>query len=315
MNACEAGIDTWRVLFETSGPRSEDESAWGHAGKGGRMAPGEGIDGHQVVYYPAHRRVALDGHPAGKGELGTETEVAECLERLVRGVEDRFAGVKIGSRPTISGLSRVDTTVTLAVDEPEMTSAALVGLGALDHPGMVPVTHGHPIYAVSLHAKRPDGHSPGILARGYDKSLEAGIGARGTLLRLEDQLRPKGERRVDPAKLDGTGMRTLFEKRFRTLHAAAKGVKVATLPNLIREVGELHKAGAITNSELTQISAGIVAHAAGVEGGSRATGYRRRALLRKHGLVLANEHFTECEVDMSEVLEAALEAEGWFGRG
>jgi hypothetical protein len=48
---------------------------------------------------------------------------------------------------------------------------------------------------------------------------------------------------------------------------------------------------------------------------SRSRAYERRALLRDHGLVLADDFYEPVEVELADVLERALDSPAWGAYG
>jgi hypothetical protein len=164
------------------------------------------------------------------------------------------------------------------------------------------------------------GKRRGIARRVYDKGVESRTAPRGTLIRLEAQLRwPKGQRRaVD--EMSVAYARGLFVKRFAPLARASKGVRVVSnLQRFVNEVMDRVEAGELKFAEAERVIAYQQIAQAGRDrtpGASRKTLYNRRALVAETGLVLS-EHGTleEVEVDLHGVLGQVLETDAWERRG
>jgi hypothetical protein len=75
-------------------------------------------------------------------------------------------------------------------------------------------------------------------------------------------------------------------------------------------------AGELTYRQTERIGGALVIELGGAAGHySRRTHYRRRAELREHGLVLADEFYAPVAVEMGAVLEACLDSPLWGSRG
>ncbi|MFL5845282.1 MAG: hypothetical protein ACJ762_11350, partial [Solirubrobacteraceae bacterium] len=151
------------------------------------------------------------------------------------------------------------------------------------------------------------------LGRVYDKGVESGLEAVGRWLRPEDQRRyTKGSRR-DVDELSTGYVRERFHARFLPLWKASKGVTVAGPVVLAGKLLDLVEEGQITPAQAEKLAGHLLlAEMAGKrQGVSRATRYRRRADIRELGLVLADGALQEVEVDLHEVLDAAMESPAW----
>jgi len=93
-----------------------------------------------------------------------------------------------------------------------------------------------------------------------------------------------------------------------------RGVRVASLPVLTENVADQLRSGEITRSQAERIIGFLHLETAGAPCGRR-TWYRRRRELRERGLVVADGFFERVDVDLADVLEAALESPAWGCRG
>lgn len=255
--------------------------------------------------------------------------------------------VREDGRPGFAGVRRCDATVDLRFDSSAEGLAFLQGVAAIgmprakqavwrdvggaydqvadyarqeafangcdelaDTPREIRALASRPIETVAFYGH--GGHK--MLARVYDKSVEASLGRRGTLIRPEDQRRyTKGTRRgVD--ELHAAYVRNQFHRRFVPLYQASEGIKVGGSEAIAAKLGELVDDGVITIRQAERILGYAGLEQAGVWRGDRRTYFRRRAELREAGLVLDDLGIDQVEVDVAAVLEQALEAEAW-GRG
>jgi hypothetical protein len=111
-------------------------------------------------------------------------------------------------------------------------------------------------------------------------------------------------------------VRSRFHARFAPLYKSAKGVRVAGLPVLATRIAAMLDAGELTYRQAERIGGALVIELGGAASHyTRRTHYRRRAELREHGLVLADDFYAPVEVDMGRVLEACLDSPLWGSRG
>jgi hypothetical protein len=300
----EAGIDTWRLAYYLESDRDlrRIREATTRPGPGCWIAPAK-LLGHTVGFVPSADMLFLEGHPSAMG-LGSPNQLAETERELLHAV-----GESIGvNAPRPAGVSRLDATVTTSFADPRHGRAVLSGIAALDHPRCKPEVIGKPPETVYLLASHGRGRK---LARAYDKGLETHSAPAGQLIRLEDQRRwPKASRR-DVTELTTPYVRQKFQARFAGLWQASKGVTVASIPVLSREIAERFDRGDLTYREAERLAGYLVLDAGGIKGGSRWTAQRRRRELRDHGLVLADDYFEAVSVDLAPILEAALETDAW----
>jgi hypothetical protein len=298
----EAGVDTWRAVFRTS--FSVDEEVWRRIGQGGSYLR-EDVPGYKLQWFPGYGVLCAEGHPNPDG-LCQPWALEDAYQQLL----DRLAEYGL-ERPTeFLGLGRLDSTVTQRFAEPREGLATLMGIAALDVPACKPKVIGKPpetVYLVHVHGRGR------VLGRAYDKGIQAGTAERGELVRLEDQRRFGSGSRPQRDRFHTEYVRGRFEHRFRALYRSAKGVKVAAVPVLAKELAARARAGELTHREMERMGGFILAE---LGGGARSayperTYKRRRAELREHGLVVADDFFEAVEVDLGSVLERALNTPVW----
>jgi hypothetical protein len=247
--------------------------------------------------------VFLEGHPAPDG-LGSPDALPDTERDLLLALRES-TGV---SAPRPAGVARLDATVTTSFEDPRTGRAVLSGIAALDHPRCKPEVIGKPPETVYLLASHGRGRK---LARAYDKGLEAHSAPAGKLIRLEDQRRWAKDSRRDVAEMTGPYVREKFHTRFVGLWQASKGITVASIPVLGKEIAERLERGDLSYREAERLAGYLVIDAAGAAPGSRWTAQRRRRELRDHGLVMADDYFESVSVDLAPILEAALETDRW----
>jgi hypothetical protein len=298
----EAGVDTWRPVFRTS--FSVDEGVWRRVGQGGSYLR-EDVPGYKLQWFPEFGVLCAEGHPNPDGLCEPW-----ALEDAYQALLGRFEEYGMEQPTRFLGLGRLDSTVTQQFADRREGLAVLTGIAALDVPACKPKVIGRPPETVYLIYVNGRGR---VLGRAYDKGLESGTGERGELIRLEDQRRYGSISRPQRDRFHADYVRGRFEQRFRALYRSAKGVKVAALPVLARELAARARAGELTHREMERMGGFILAE---LGGGARSayperTYKRRRAELREHGLVVADDFFEPVEVDLSAVLERALETPLW----
>jgi hypothetical protein len=286
----EAGVDTWRLHFRTTLDHPPE-------------TPLFDVGRYTAQWYAGLGVLALEGHPSAAGlaePWGLEDAYQEAVDDLR----------SWGHVPTaFAGLARLDTTVTQRMSRQE-GQAVLAGLAALDVPACDPVVRGKPAHSIAYV------HTRGrrVLGRAYDKGRESGTAEHWELIRLEDQFRPRSGSRPGRDQFHAEYVRGRFHKRFLPLYRSARGVKVAGLPVIAKDVSERLRRGELTLRVAERMIASQLLVAAGAPY-SRSTLYKRRAELRENGYVLADDFFAPVEVDLAAVLEAALETQLWEAGG
>jgi hypothetical protein len=207
-------------------------------------------------------------------------------------------------------VARSDQTATHRFDRPQEARAFLAGMAAVQLPRCETTRRGHPVHSVSwTHAagKRK-------LARCYDKGLERG-GEAFKFGRLEDQRRyPSGARPPVEVVADHDFLRGRFEARFGPIRKAVDGVKAATFPVVAQALADEARFGYRDVREAERLAGALVILTGGAaDSYPRRTMYRRKAELREAGFVVVDDLVEAVEVNLGDVVEAALESEGWRG--
>lgn len=323
MRATAAGVDTWSVSWYM-----ESDSFASHAMERLATEPGprsklipEAICGHRVGWFPGAGLMFAEGHPSEEG-LCAPGALPEAHRRLCEALQDYGIVLPIGRAPRIprkgaavvggeAGVRRLDLTVDLQFDSAGEGLAALSGIAALPLSRTATTIHrevgGRRVETVYL--KGPAGKR--VLGRVYDKGVESGTAERGRLIRPEDQRRFQRAARVSPQAFTPEAVKGLFQRRFVGLWKATEGVTVASVLPLAQKIARLRDAGKLTQRQAESLAGYLLLDAAEEDDNTRRTAFRRRALARQFGLVLADGTVEEVEVDLHEVLEAALEAPGW----
>jgi len=304
VDGADVGVDTWRLLFCTSLPSPF-------------VAPRgcfELVDGYRGQWFPGLSLLAVEGHPAGAGNLCPPSRLPEAAERLSTSL--RELGYLRSRHDRCEGFSRVDATSTVRVDE-RAGRAAMRALSRLDVPRCDTVARGgggrtpHSIAWVASNGRR-------ILGRAYDKQRELqrrGAGIEGAqrfeLVRLEDQRRhPKARRPRDVDELAGPQLRRDFEQRFATLGVAGR-VDVVHMDNARARVVELVDAGELGPRRAQTLLGYLNLRDVGLdERLPRRTQERQRAGLRELGLCTGavDERTTS---NLRDLYAAALDSERW----
>jgi hypothetical protein len=276
------------------------------------------INGHRVIWYPLAGVLSAEGHPGGKDKLAGVEALPGYVAAMSRALWDH--GVQVPEQPMrfdhsthgFAGVGRLDLTVNLQTDSTPVGLAIMGGVAAIQPNGRLQTVvrrqkGGRAIETVTWQGTR------GIVARTYDKSVEAASGPRATLLRFEDQRRWPGGHRRDVEELDAVKVRSIFHSRFAPLWQAAKGVHVVTVGNAAQRIGEAVRAEEITPGEAVDAAGHLMLAQADVRVGSRATQWRHRQIAKRLGLVLVDGELVEEEVDvdLADVLEQVLDGEHW----
>jgi hypothetical protein len=319
----QAGIDTWSPAWrirEGSPAERAFASLASVPSKRSRLLP-EPIGGYRVGWFPRERLVFAEGHPGGD-VLGCPDDLPQELERLHASLLDYGlqlpAGLAHWDRPGsigLAGVRRLDATCDLRFDTTSEGLAVLTGVAAMALPRLKQVLHreagGPRVETVSFH-----GHAGGKkVARLYDKGVQAGVAARGQLLRPEDQRRWGAGSRRAVEELSTGYVREKFRSRFLPLWKATKGVTVGTPTALATKLGPLLDAGEVTPAAARSMLGYIALEQAGLHQGPARTRRHLRARCRDFGLVLADGVLEEVEVDLHEVLDQCLDCDAWERRG
>jgi hypothetical protein len=306
----EAGVDTWRLVFQAFLGGPNEQGGWHVPGSVFKVG-----DNYRGQYFGEYNVLAVEGHPR-PGELCPSDGLDQAYADVIAELDENEI------RPTgFRGVSRLDVTCTQRFVSPAEGRAVLVGLAALDVPGCKQVVYGKPVETVGIISNR----GRRLLGRVYDKGIEAGwvddgrdilkewSAQRGEFLRLEEQGRFGSQRRPGREHLMDAGyLKTRFERRFAPLWQASKGVKVAGLPVIAEELRTRVESGEMTIRAAERAGGFLLLEMAGVSGSlAQATRYRRKRELRELGLVLADEFYEPVQVHLAEVLERALETPRW----
>ncbi len=322
-----AGIDTWSLCWyaDPDGPAARwlQERAC-VPGKIGFYLPEKVLE-YRVGWFRGGL-VWAEGHPLmvdGVAALCPPGELVACALDLQDAILATGLPLPTRERPFESlgptsegfaGLRRADAAVDIALDSAQ-GRALLAGIAACarDAPGVAEVIWGPSRAAETVYFRGRTGKK--VLGRWYDKAVEATLGPRGTLIRGEDQRRwPKGCRR-DPEELTVDYVRSQFQRRFYTLYKASKGVTVAGAAVCAAKLAEAAAAGEISSHKARVLAGDVLLEAHGLSVGPASTLRRSRAARRELGLVLADGVLEEIEVDVSGILEEALDTDAWGRRG
>lgn len=315
-----AGVDTWSPCWWLE-PHSAAARHLAALCPGG-LYP-EAIAGHRVGFY-GHGLLWAEGHPGGD-RLGRPADLPGALDGLEAQLLEAGVPVPVGRRGEdaygerfegFAGIRRLDSTVDLRTESSAEGLAIMAGIAAVarDLPrAKTDVWFGTDgrVQTVALH-----GYSGGkLLGRVYDKGVETGEAARGRWLRPEDQRRwPKAQRR-GVEELTGHYVREKHHQRFAPLWRASKGVTVAGPIVLAEKLAELVDADELAPSRARTLAGFLFLDGVGARQGSARTVRALRRECREHGLVLADGVLQEVEVDLGEVLAAALEGAHWGADG
>jgi hypothetical protein len=288
----EAGVDTLRLLFETRA-------------RGERAFELDALPGWRLGSIAALGLTWAEGHPVA-GALARPSEVATAAAHVTKLVDDHLGVVKE------RGCARLDSTATYRFERPQEARAFLAGMAAVDLPRCETTRRGHPVHSISWT------HSTGArkLARCYDKGLERG-GEAWALGRLEDQRRYGSAGRPPAEVVSEPGYaRGRFEARFGPIRKAVDGVKAATFPVVAQALADEVKYGYRDRREAERLAGSLVLLTGGVGRGERDTSQRRwfdrrKAELRGAGFVVVDDLAEVVEVNLGDVVTAALESEAW----
>lgn len=321
-----AGVDTWSLCWYVE-PKSIAYDALEalaiQPAARGRLVP-EDVAGHRVGWFPSAGLCFAEGHPSPDG-LAPADVLPEAFSRVVSGMADLGIHVTPSQSrhrhgqerpdPGFAGIRRLDLTADLSFDRPADGLATLAGVASLPLPRVQTGTRrqvgGRALETVYMYGRG----GKRVLGRWYDKGVESGTAARGTLIRPEDQRRFAKDARLTLEALQGDMLKGLFHQRFYPLWKATEGVVVASLDRLGERLRQLQIDGHVSPAQAKAIAGSLILERADANMQSPAQRYRDRKLARDHGLVLAETQDEEVEVDLHEVLEAALSADDWYRQG
>lgn len=319
-------MDTWKLLWrvDTEGFAAAQMDALAVVkSKRGYLIPRELVDvaGHQVGWYPGAGVIYAEGHPSGMDSLCPPADLVPAFRRVEQLLLEHdvplpggltmtdFYGEEI---PGFAGVGRLDSTLNLRTDSAAEGAAIMAGVAALlGQVGKQELWRRRGrLETVTMH-----GHAGGrVLGRWYDKGAEAGWAPLGRLLRPEDQRRWAKESRREVTELSGQYVRSKFHDRFVPLWRASKGVTVGGPLVIAGKLKEAVEAGELTAHEADRLAGFMVMEQVGLARPGR-TRRRRQAAIGQLGLVLADGVLEEVEIDLEDVLEACLDADGWGAVG
>jgi hypothetical protein len=213
--------------------------------------------------------------------------------------------------PGFAGVRRCDGTADVTFDRPGEGLAVLAGVAALGYPRLQTVVH-RQVGGGSVETVTLKGHGGRrTVGRWYDKGVESGSAPRGELIRAEDQRRYVAHTRRDVEELTSDYVRASFHRRFVPLWRASKGVTVAGITVLAEQLHAAVQAGELSARNAELLAGFLVLETRGLSVAPLSTGYRRRADLRRLGLVLGDGVGDEVEVDLHEAIERCLEEGRW----
>ncbi len=335
-----AGIDTWSPCWYLDPDSSAGELmtrlATAKAARG-TLIPYP-VAGHRIGYDTATHLLYAEGHPGGPGELCSPADLPDALVRL--SVELASSGVPIpdgcarsesqelwwdGSgqlhergRPRAdgwAGLRRVDATVDITPARAAEGAAILAGIAGVAT--AAPRSKAEVFFAADGSGAVETVYFRGyaglkVLGRWYDKGVEARTHGRGLRVRAEDQRRyVKGARRA-VTELTGPNVRAQFQRRYRSLWQASKGVHVASHLVTVDKIAEMAARGELSVQAAERLMGYVVSQRASVAlVRSRRTSMRRRGELRELGLVLSDGVLEDVELDLADVLDSVMDGATW----
>lgn len=262
------------------------------------------VAGHTIGYHAGPQLIWIEGHAGSKDRLAHDAELPQKADRLRESLAE--LGIHTCGPARVS---RLDTAVTQKFAEPLEGCAVLQGLALLNVPRCKPLVIGRPpetVGLININGKR-------TLARSYDWGLHRKTCQRGTIVRMEAQDRFSRKQQSSAEDVAPGFAKEQFRKRFVPVWQAAKGMTVAGYPVLLRTMEARLRRGEMNSRQCERMAGYLVMEMAGVAGSvyPRSSFYRRRAELRDLGFVLADDLMEPVSVDISAVLEQALETECW----
>jgi hypothetical protein len=309
------------------------------------------VDGYTVGYVKSHGMAWIERAPSrdSTDRLLRGSELPSVVEKMESTLSD--LGIPLSARrarstrhmtdydvampgePGRAGVRRLDATVDLRFANGAEGLAFLAGVAAVGFPRhkteIITEAGGRrveTVYMLGEAGKRR-------LARVYDKGIESGNEfvkrqrevyakdgtiaahqvrpARGIHIRPESQGRYTLDTRRSVEEVAAGFARTSFQRRFLPLWRATEGITVGTPQNLAVKLLELQDREEITASQAKSVAGHLLLDAADAHRQSGRQIRRDRSMARRYGLVLAGGVVEECEVDLHDVIEAALAAESW----
>lgn len=318
-----AGVDTWSICWYLpygSGSHRAIEALATQPTRRGRLVE-EAVAGHRIGWFPHSRMLYAEGHPA-EDRLAPFSELPAAAERVAESLTDlgvippawRLEPLRdgLGTIHTdrggsgFGGVRRLDTTVDVQRSS-AVGRAILSGVAAVEPPRLLRSNVHRARQGRGIETITWEG-SAGKVARVYDKGLEsASHRLPGERIRFEDQRRfPAGSRPTLAAVVGGYG-ELLFRNRFEPLRQATKGIVVTTQEGLIDRLTELVETGELTANEAERVAGVLLFESKGVELGSRTTRWRKRKLVARAGVLLADGVMEDVDVDLGVELEGVLE--------
>jgi hypothetical protein len=313
----EAGVDTLKVVGKPADDRSllalsQSPLGFRPTGGGAQLVCREGdaswlASEARVLWYPGPGVLAVEGHPGGaEGVLAPPDVVPAYVDRL-----RELLGAWGIAWDRVLGVSRCDGTVSLGYDVPSDGLAVLSALAALEPTGRLKrASYRAGDGLETVYVVTPKGR---VRGRWYDAGVRHGTADRGRKIRGEDQRRYDRHARRPLVEAISTGsVRQAFQERFVTLAKATEGVTVATLPVIVNKLADRVERKAMKVGDAERALAFAVFSSAGRRGVYKAYARsRRRELLREHGLAVLDGELDPVQVDVSAVLEAALDRGVW----
>ena len=268
--------------------------------------------GLNVGYHRAHELLWVEGRPVQVLEerrtsrLLPAGALGDAHEAVLTRVRDLFPD----ARPV--GLSRVDVTVTVALENAPEGWAMLRGIASLDVPRRKPAlyldqtaTKPQTVYWLTDAGK--------VRERVYDKGVQLGTERPGTRIRLEAQTRHPKATRTGAEHWTMERARETFEQRFGAMARAADGLSVCSEHVLRSQVREYVERERLSARQARALLGYVACESAGIGQPGRTRRYHR-AELRKLGLAHALDGVDEADeldVELGEVLAEALTSDRW----
>lgn len=281
----ERGVDTWRLLYAADA-----------SGVGRRVF--DLGDDYVGQWFPEHGVLAVEGHPSGAGSLCDPADLTAAAAKADELVAE-FGG-------ELRGIGRSDLTAGYRFDTAHEGRAFFAGMAAAELPRCETTRRGSPVHSVWWTGAK----GRAIKARVYDKGLERGTHEPFLLGRLEDQRRYPSGKRVGLDELtDPAYVAERFRARFAPVAQAVEGLTCASLPIIGRALADEALYGYRTWKEAERLAGSLVLLAGGArEAYGRSTFYARRRALRDAGYVLADSWLEPVQVDLGEVVHAAVDS-------